>query len=450
MRKTQLIIALSAIGFATSALATNGYFSHGYGMKSKGMGGAATAVASDTFGGANNPASMVWVGNRVDLGVDLFSPRRSMERFDIPSTTSLPPELEPFRYTGAAADVDSKKNFFLMPEFGYNRMLNANTSIGVTVYGNGGMNTTYEDRITCTFPNPAPPPSFVSFPGNVMCGQGDAGIDLMQLIIAPTLAYKINEQHSVGISPLVGIQAFEASGLQSFGQQGFSSNPGALTNNGHDIAYGLGVRIGWMGKLSETVTVGAAYASKIYMSEFDDYAGLFAEQGDFDVPSNWNLGIAIQASPKVKVALDYQRINYTDVASVSNPSTNLRLPAGAGLLGRDQGAGFGWSDVDVWKLGLEYAYSDKLTLRAGYNHGDNPINASDVGFNILAPGVIEDHVTLGFTYVTASGGELTMAYMHAFENKVCGPCSGVTSAFGGGERVKMYQDSIGIAYGWKM
>ena len=79
--KLKKIAALVAIAAASgSAFATDGYFAHGYGMKAKGMGGAATAMASDSFGGANNPASMVWAGDRLDVGVDLFSPKRSSSR----------------------------------------------------------------------------------------------------------------------------------------------------------------------------------------------------------------------------------------------------------------------------------------------------------------------------------------------------------------------------------
>jgi long-chain fatty acid transport protein len=70
-------------------------------------------------------------------------------------------------------------------------------------------------------------------------------------------------------------------------------------------------------------------------------------------------------------------------------------------------------------MGMEYKHSQKLTLRAGYSHTDRssgcaPADA-DVMFNILAPAVIENHVTLGFTYTLASGNEVTMAYMHGFE-----------------------------------
>ena len=41
------------------------------------------------------------------------------------------------------ASSQSDSNYFGIPEFGYNRMLNPNLAVGLTVYGNGGMNTDY-------------------------------------------------------------------------------------------------------------------------------------------------------------------------------------------------------------------------------------------------------------------------------------------------------------------
>jgi long-chain fatty acid transport protein len=72
MLKLSPIAALFAA--TLPALATNGYFPHGYGLKAKGMGGAATALAQDSLGGATNPASMVWAGTRLDVGIDVFMP----------------------------------------------------------------------------------------------------------------------------------------------------------------------------------------------------------------------------------------------------------------------------------------------------------------------------------------------------------------------------------------
>ncbi|QLQ02779.1 MAG: outer membrane protein transport protein [Thiobacillus sp.] len=414
MKFTRVFAFMALAGLAGSAYATNGYFSHGYGMKAKGMGGAATAMSDDAFGGANNPASMAFVGNRLDLGVDLFSPRREASR------------------TGSAGldgSADSDSKYFLIPEFGYNHMYTPDLALGVTVYGNGGMNTNYSGgQINCG-----------GGPANLLCGSGKLGVDLMQLIVAPTAAYKLAPNHSIGISPLIGYQRFKAEGLQAF--SGMSSDSTNLTNRGYDDSFGYGVRIGYMGKLSPTVTIGAAYASKMKFDEFSKYKGLFAEQGGFDIPENYNLGVAWDATPLVKLALDYQRINYASVNSIANPSNN------AFPLGTDNGPGFGWQDINVWKLGVEYKYSQQMTLRAGYNHGDNPIQARDAMFNILAPGVVKDHMTLGFTYTLASGNELTMAYMHAFKNDVTGP-DGLGA--GGTDKIQMYQNSLGIQYSWKM
>ena len=436
MKFTRIFALMALAGLATGAQATNGYFAHGYGMKAKGMAGASTASSDDAFGGANNPASMAFAGNRLDLGVDLFSPIREYSR-----TGGFMP-----------GSVESDSNYFLVPEFGYNQMINPNLALGVTVYGNGGMNTDYApgqgDTGLCAggFPTGVRGPTL-----NMLCGQGSLGVDLMQLIIAPTAAYKIAPNHSIGISPLLGYQRFKAEGLHGF--MPLSNFPNNLTNKGYDDSFGYGVRVGYLGKITPTVTIGAAYASKMKFGEFDEYKGLFAEQGGFDIPENYNLGVAWQATPAIKLALDYQRINYSGVDSVSNTSEPpITFPCGGSnptCLGGSKGIGFGWQDMDVWKLGMEYKYSQKLTLRAGYSHTDQPIPNSDVTFNSVAPAVIEDHVTLGLTYTLASGNELTVAYMHGFANDVSGPVNQYFPV-GGTDKIEMYQNSLGIQYSWKM
>jgi len=78
--KLKKIAALIAIAAASgSAFATNGYFSHGFGIKAKGMAGAGIALPQDAMAAATNPAGMVMVGDRLDLGVDWFKPNRRAE-----------------------------------------------------------------------------------------------------------------------------------------------------------------------------------------------------------------------------------------------------------------------------------------------------------------------------------------------------------------------------------
>ena len=178
-------------------MATNGYFSHGYGMKAKGMGGASVAIDRQRLCGCQQ-SGRCCAGRAIGWSwvLDVFMPKRGMER------------------TGGAAlaagAVDSDSNTFYVPEFGYNRAISKDLGVGMTVYGNGGMNTDYAGGQTnCT-----------AFGGsatsNPLCGSGRLGMDLQQLIIAPTVAYKVTDSHSFGVSPLLVKQIFKADGLQGF------------------------------------------------------------------------------------------------------------------------------------------------------------------------------------------------------------------------------------------
>ena len=416
--------ALAAViaGPLTAAMATNGYFSHGYGMKAKGMGGASVAMTDNAFAGANNPAIAAWAGNRVDLGLDLFMPSREMSRTGSSGGAGF-----------QDAAVKSDSNSFYIPEFGYNKAISDKLGVGITVYGNGGMNTDYAGgQIAPNMCGAGAPAS------NVLCGQGRLGIDMTQLVVAPTIAYKVSDNHSFGVSPLIIQQQFKADGLQAFAAM--SSDGSKLTGNGYDTSNGVGVRVGYLGKLNDKLSVGASYSPKIGMSKFSKYAGLFAEQGGFDIPENYTLGAAFQATPDVTVALDYERINYGAIPSIANPSTS------AGALGAANGKGFGWSSINVWKLGVQWQATPALTMRAGYNVGDNPIQSRDVTFNILAPGVTTTHYTLGGTYALSKETEVTLAYMYAPSNSVSGASF---MAFGGTETIKMSQQSLGVQVGWR-
>ena len=444
MRKTataaRVALLTVAAGGMGSAMATNGYFPIGYGMKALGMAGASVASTDNGFAGANNPAAAAWSGTRIDAGANIFMPKRGYSR------------TEAFGAGGPLGGAqDSDSNAFLVPEFGYNRIVNNQVGVGLTVYGNGGMNTNYAGgNTTC----------FTGSGVNALCGQGRLGVNLMQLIVAPTVAYKLNENNSVGVSPLLVYQRFKAEGLQAFdnapGFPPFTSNPGFVTNNGNDSSNGIGVRLGYFGKLNDMSSVGVSYSPKINMSKFDKYAGLFAGGGDFDIPANFTVGFSSQVTPKVRLALDYSSIKYSGIPSIANPSSNvMTVLGGGGALGLPSGSGFGWNDVNVIKVGVEWQQSNNLTLRAGVNVGDNPIKGTDVTFNIIAPGVTTSHLTFGGTYGLSKQSELTFAYMYAPKKSVTGPSMFNALIPGGApnppfmETIQMSQQSIGLQYSWK-
>ena len=395
------LIAL-ALALPATSFATNGYFSHGTSVAEKGMAGAGNAYSQDTMAAANNPAGMVLQGDRLDVGLALFAPMRSYTVSGTPSGGG---------FSLANGTVESDNELFVIPQFGYNWMLNDESSIGVSVFGNGGMNTEY--------PAGTGPGTF---------GAGTAGVDLSQLFIATTYSRKFSESASWGISGIIVYQQFEATGVGSFA--GFSLDPANLSNNGTDSATGFGVRLGIQAEVTPGVTLGFAYQPEIDMSEFDDYAGLFAENGDFDIPSNYTVGLAWHINDTSVFVVDVQQINYSDIAAIANPISSLQpggsctpgAPAsGVGCLGGSNGAGFGWEDMTVVKLGYEWQSSDVWTWRVGYSKTDQPIPDTEVLFNILAPGVVEDHITFGFTRALSSNSDFNFALMVAPNVSVSGP-----------------------------
>jgi len=277
------------------ALATSGYFSHGYGVKSMGMAGVGIALPQDGLAAATNPAGTAFVGNRLDLGLTWFRPSRGSEIVGNP-------------FLSGSFDANDSQNFFI-PEIGYAQQLSPQLAVGVAVYGNGGMNTNYG-----TSP-------FTPLAQGAWIGRG--GVDLSQLFISPSLAWKINENHALGIALNLAYQRFKIEGVQPFAWAGYSESPADFSNNGYDSSYGWGVRIGYTGNITPDLTLGATWASKTYMTEFDKYRGLFAEQGDFDIPSTFGVGLAWKATNELTIAGDYQRILYSQVAAIGNPIGNL-------------------------------------------------------------------------------------------------------------------------------
>ncbi|MBN2565565.1 MAG: outer membrane protein transport protein [Candidatus Eisenbacteria bacterium] len=406
------VMLTAAVLLPSAALATNGYFSHGVGMKSKGMGGVGVALPVDALSAGVNPASSIHLGDRFDVGLDWFRPDRGSEI----SGSGAP--------VNAVYDANDTEYFFV-PEVGMTKSLNDRVAFGLAVYGNGGMNTSYTTPVG-------------------LFGSTNAGVDLSQLFIVPSVAVRVSDGHALGLGVNVAWQRFKADGLENFDDASYTSTPGKVTGNDYDSSTGFGVTVGWIGRVGCAVTMGATYRSRTFMGEFEDYAGLFAEEGTFDIPSSFSAGIAVTPDSRSTVAVDVSYIMYSDVNSIANP---LLPNLGEAQLGTEDGAGFGWEDVTVVKIGAEYDLTDAFTARVGYNYGGQPIPESETLFNILAPGVVEQHVTLGGTWRLNESMELTFAYMHAFEKTVEGEES-IPMDFGGGEAdLTMSQDTFGVSFG---
>lgn len=425
MKKSTLSLSiLVGMGIASPTLATNGYWATGYGPKSKSMAGACVALPLEGMCNAINPAGAVYLGNSLEVGLSFFAPDRGFyanrDGMILPNGDSMIP----------SGDHNSGTSLFLIPSINYNYMLDADSAISITLGGNGGMNTDYDGAVFANFNNAGGSAS------------SPTGIDLMQGFIGVNYARKLNERHAIGIMPFLALQSLEVKGLEPF--RALSMYPGDVTNNGADLSYGFGVRIGWMGQITDQLTLGASYQTRSLMSEFEQYKGLIAEQGDFDIPPNLDLGLAYKLNPALTLALAYQRIFYSDVKSLHN-ATDLPMSADSPPMGSDDGIGFGWDDVDVFKLGVQWAYRDDLTFRAGFSTASEPFPSSQALLNVLAPAVSRDHYTLGVSKKLDATNELSVSVGYAPEVQLHGQNDQI-----GGQTGYLYMSQWDLTLGWTM
>lgn len=423
---------------SSSALATNGYFAHGYGTQSKAMAGAGVALALDGLSAASNPAAVARLKRRTDLGLAAFMPQRGYTSQGTP--TGACASAQQCTFGVGPQHIESGNELFPIPHFGLVRPISAQANWGLAVYGNGGLNTNYQGG-TATFGVPmgsVPPGMSFTAPGTY--GAGETGVDLTQLFIAPTYARRFGADSAWGVMPILAVQRFKAKGLGNFAA--FSSDPAHVSDTGYENAYGGGVRLGVQTQINPLLSLGAAWQSRVYMTEFDRYSGLFAEQGDFDIPSNFTLGAAVQASPALTFALDVQHIRFSEVNAVGNPMLPNLAQA---RLGEDEGAGFGWEDMTIYKAGLSWQQNAQRSWSAGYSYGKQPIRESEVLFNILAPAVVQQHFTAGLTQKTDGGNAWSLALMFAPNEKVRGsnPLDPAQTI-----EIEMRQFELEVSYSW--
>lgn len=385
-----LMIAAGTLAFcAGSARATDGYFEEGVSPADKATGGAGVAEGRDALTIANNPAGLTDVGRQFNLDLTLFAPSRG---YDATHTLFVAP-----------GSHDSSYGLFGVPAAAYAQPVDGESSWGVAVYGNGGMNTDYKVSSN---------PNCGGFPG-VFCG-GKAGVNLEQAFLTVGYARRFGSV-SVGVAPILAVQSFRAYGLAPF--EALSSDAANFTDRGDSYSYGGGLRAGVEWRATSAFRIGASATTPIWSTKFSKYSGLFADGGSFDIPGTVSVGVAYDVAPTFTLLADYKHIFYGEIPSIANSSL---LFLNGTAFGSSGGPGFGWHDVDVVSLGAEWRANTALTLRAGYSHNTNPIRSADAMLNILAPGVVVDHVSAGASYALNKNASIDFAAVYAPQNSVSG------------------------------
>jgi long-chain fatty acid transport protein len=283
-------------------------------------------------------------------------------------------------------------------------------------------------------------------PGNFFGGCGKLGFDLSQVILAPTLAWTISDRYSFGITPLLAFQQLKAYGLQAF--QAISASPNHVTNQGYARSFGAGARVGLFGRVTSWLDVGAAYSTKVYFQDFDEYRGLIADHGSFDIPANFSVGFGFRPGGGVTIGGDVQRIFFNNIPALSNGVSNSVRNPPSDPFGSRNGTGFHWDNVTTYRLALTWTATERLTLRIGGAFGHHPTNGNDANstsLNLFAPNA-KWQGTAGGSWALTKSSEVHVAYGRYMVSDIDGDSATTALGIGGKESIDPHVNTFLIGY----
>lgn len=418
MRNIRIPALLAALLLISPCcFATLGAYEHGAGIKSQGAGGITYAFGEDSVPISYNPALVIGLGNRNDLGVSLLLPTSYGE------------------FLGNEAGPDERfdangQTRYWIPQGGLTRRLNDKWSAGFTLYS-AGLGPDYKQS-----------------PFERFGGSRRANLTLASSGAALALAWQPRPRQAFGISIIPGYQMLRVNGLQFLSsdvpESRVSITPDRTTNQGLDGSLTIGASLGWHGEIIPGVVGGLSYRTKTWAEKHREYRGLLPDGGGIELPAIWGGGLAWTPVKPLTLAFDFQRFEYEGERAFGNRIANL---SNGNLLGDRNGPGFGFRNQDAYKFGVYWRASEVLTLRAGYIHATSPARSSETFFNLMGAINTTTHYTTGLTWVFKRF-ELSGFGSYAPTERIHGDNS-VAAGFGGGEANTSYWGmAFGASVGW--
>lgn len=155
----------------------------------------------------------------------------------------------------------------------------------------------------------------------------------------------------------------------------------AQNDNDWDSSLGAGLGIGFY-KHWDRFAFGLNYSSRHWTEAMEKYEDLLSSP--LDTPRVVQTGIAYELTPKLEVTLDYKWLHWRRINTYGSPIF--------------RGGGYGWTNQNGVKLGLEYKVAPKWTLMAGYAYSNSPVKEDGVFLAGLVPVIVEQHFTAGFSH----------------------------------------------------
>jgi long-chain fatty acid transport protein len=415
----RLTTTAAVVGFTALSLpahATLGIFEHGSGIKSLGFGGISYVGIDETTALSANPAQAIAMGDRFDIGIDML---RVSGGAEIIGNAAGPDESFQFQ-----------SNYYPIPQLGLNVRVGKDWAFGVTAFA-AGLGPVYPQN---------PYERFAGPDDGGMSASGQTSLRIGGLSMVAALA--LDERNSLGLSVNLQHQWLSVEGLLPFAVA--SESPGAVSNQGPHVSYGMSVTAGWTGQITPWLDAGLSYRTKAIQLRIEEYRGLLPDQGKLEIPAIFGGALLARPAEGWRLGFEYQHYAYQHSNGFGNGLD--RLAAGRPL-GSTGGPGFGFNNQNAYKFGVEHQLTTSLVVRGGFIYSTQLLSRHNILLNLQSPGTPKYHVTVGGTWTLAGGHELSAFYSMTDRRRVRGEGS-IPDAFGGGEaNISNRATNLGISYG---
>ncbi len=374
MLKRSFTIVACMLVMTAPGWSGNGHLLHGVGPVNSSMGGAGVALLEDSLAALHvNPALLTKAkGNQISLASEFFKDGLRVQGIA----------------GGSSTTTDATTQLGVIPSFAWmGHREGSKLATGFGLLGVAGFRTDYPQDSNNVLLVPQPN------------GFGRIFTDLSIVKIPIAFAYQVDPKLSIGFSlniyrgslaiqPLPVVQP-------DCSPDGKCWLPGA---SNQVSVFGIGGQFGVYYDINKMVSFGASYTTK---QKFRQYKwNSFVENPELatfgtarqltfnlDGPQTFQFGFGLHPTPKLSLAADGKFIKYRGVAGIGELAGVD--PVNHKLLG------IGWSNIWVALLGAQYEVNDKMTLRAGYNHGQSPIREEFTVTSMGTPSTFQKHFCLG-------------------------------------------------------
>ncbi len=335
----RIVLFTASLCMASNALA-GGYRVSIQGLKATGMGHTGVAISETSEVVFFNPAGMSSLESETDIsgGITLLEGKTKYQNSD----------------TNASSETQNRTGTPV--NFYYSKKLDEQLSYGLGIY------TPYGNS--------------VEWPTDWEGSHLVNNIELKAVYFQPSVSYKLNDQHSIGLglTYVYGSVDFNRNLSTSLADSNGNRSNVTLNESGVDD---WGFNIGYLNKISDTLSFGISYRSQIDLkarggdADFENIpsslqATYYDTKFDADLvlPAELTLGIAYQINDKTVVAFDINRTYWSEYKSLD---INFASSAPDSINPRD------YEDSNIYRIGVQHRLNEKLTIRGGLYKDESPV-----------------------------------------------------------------------------